>query len=181
MKYTFIGLTLLGIAFLIGLGIFVFLRPKPPEVQWSSAVSIPIDEVVEVKDGPLTFRRAVTESELDRFMPNTIYAFEGSLVRARFEYDTPALTRITHITVYDRQGRPWISANLDDSSVFIEKYRSEHDVDSSESLLDRDGDGVPDKRVDYCTLTAYERSGAISWREIKKTEGGVSNVQTDGE
>lgn len=116
--------------------------------------------------GPLMFCRVPADSELERILPNSIYVSFGGLIRARFEFGDNELTVLTSTSVMDQSGRPWIEADIKDGNFIYNQFQDDEQVDPVFSLRDRNGDGIPDIKVDWNLGQSYEAEGAFAWRRI---------------
>lgn len=121
----------------------------------------------QVPPGPLVFCESPPQDELTRIVPNAIYVAFGGRIRARFEFADESLRALREVTLSDSQGRPWIDANLEDGTLVFSRYSEESQIDPDASLIDRDGDGVPDKMVDWVRGESFERSEDIIWHSLK--------------
>lgn len=118
--------------------------------------------------GPLRFCRAPTDSELARILPNTIYVSSGGVIRARFEFGDSELTVLTTTTVMDEYGRPWIDASVNDGTFMYNQFVDDEQEDPVFSLRDRNGNGIPDIKVNWNLGQSFEAEGDLAWRRIDR-------------
>lgn len=109
------------------------------------------------------FCRGAPGSEFERIVPNAIYVASDGIIRARFEFSNASLSSLSEVTLSDAVGRPWIDANLDDGKVVYSRYSSENGGDPESSLLDEDGDGIPDVKIDWIVHKRFRRDGELLW------------------
>lgn len=124
-------------------------------------------ECVECTQDALRFCQAPRDSELARIVPHAVYvAFDGRMT-ARFEFVDERLDRLREVTISDEHGRPWIDAELATGRVIYSRYGEPHAQDPTESLIDEDGDGVPDAKVDWVLGQKFEHDG-LNWRPVPR-------------
>ncbi len=124
-------------------------------------------ECVERPPGPLHFCQALRGSELGRIVPDAVYVASHGLVRARFEFTDEGLTALREVTLCDNLGRPWIDANLQDGSFIYTRYTDDVQTDPQVSLMDKDGDGIPDMLVEWELQLSFEPDQELTWRPVR--------------
>lgn len=166
-----IALSVLGNVLFVGvliIGYYESINPDPNGRIETGELVAP--ECIQRSQGPLLLCVSPPESELTEHVPNAIYvAFEG-LHRARFEFTDESMRVLRETTLCDKYGRPWIDANLEDGTVIISRYTDAEQIDPAVSLMDRDGDGVPDRMVDWVRGEGFERVHDIAWRPLEKSD-----------
>jgi len=116
--------------------------------------------------GPLFFCEAPPGSELRRISPNVIYvAFDG-LVRTGFEFADADMIALEEVSIFDAQGRPWIAARLKDGRTIFNRYARSSDTDPVSTLIDRDGDAVPEEMVNWAHQLSFEQAREFEWRRM---------------
>lgn len=126
-----------------------------------------LDDLVPAEDVPISFFRAMAGSALDQETPNSVYLISEGRLCASFGYESPDLTGLATASLSDTRGRTWIMVDHRDKSVSVDLYLTDFES-PSESLLDRDGDGIPDTRIDWSTSIGYTRDSPIQWRELER-------------
>lgn len=116
----------------------------------------------------LYFCEAPFESELARIAPNTIYVVSDGVHRARFEFVSEDMSVLKEIAIMDDHGRPWISASLEKGSLIYNRYPDNVKTDSEVSLIDKDGDGIPDLMVNWELEASFEPEQNLTWRRIDR-------------
>lgn len=127
-------------------------------------------DCIECAPGVLKFCRPRETSELARVEPNTIYVAMDGRPRARFVFEDDKLRAITRMSAFDEHGRSWLSVNFLDRSIIFDHYPEDWISKPDMSFLDKDADGIPDKKVDWIRKEGFERVGDIVWRRIKKKD-----------
>lgn len=136
-------------------------------------------DLVRRARGPLELCEALPGSERAVTYPNAIYTASLGLIRARFEFADEQMAVLREVTIADKLGRPWIDASLDDGKVIWHRYAYEHDLESEISLMDENGDGVPDVMINWKTRETYKPEHEVSWQRV--TTSDEATLQREGE
>jgi len=136
---------------------------KPTAGEFGEDVIPLTPDLVQRAQGPLYFGEAAAHSELAEMLPNAIYVVSDRTVRARFEFVDQKMSEVSELTVFDKYGRPWINADLDEGKMIYSRYTGEYQSDVPVSLLDDDGDGIPDVMVDWNSKTSFVPLQEFSW------------------
>ncbi len=143
------------------LGYYESTRPEPGGATRAGELVAP--ECIECPGDPFRFCQAPPGSELARIIPNAIYVASADVHRVRFEFSDTQLGSLVEVTLSDAVGRPWIDANLEDGTVIYSRYSSQDQLEPEVSLLDEDGDGIPDVMMDWALQQRYQREGELLW------------------
>lgn len=140
-------------------------------------IVVPPDLVHRAR-GPLEFCEAHPGSERAVRYPNAIYAASLGLIRARFEFADEQMGVLREVTIADKLGRPWIDASLDDGKVIWHRYAGEHDLESEISLMDENGDGIPDVMINWKTRETYRPEHEVPWQRVATSDD--TTLQREG-
>lgn len=148
--------------FVVILGYYVS-EAYPPSPEEEAALVGP--DFVPCVNAPLDFVEARRESELARALPNVIYAaFDGN-IRATFEFVDGTMKTLKEVGLSDKYGRPWMTVNLDNEKLVYTRYRDEEGAVAGDvTLVDEDGDGIPDVMVNWDSQTRFKREEELKWR-----------------
>lgn len=128
-------------------------------------------DYVQGLDAPLHFVKATPESAMGSVSPHSIYVSFHGIIRARFEFADGAMDTLKEVQLSDKYGRPWINACLGDGKLYYTQYYDEKGTaDGDVTLIDEDGDGIPDVMIDWNLMARFEREQELTWRLVKKVE-----------
>ncbi len=140
---------------------------SPPSPEEEAGLLGP--DFVPCLDAPLHFVKATPESAMGSVSPHCIYVSFHGIVRARFEFADGAMDTLKEVQLTDKYGRPWINARLGDGKLHYTRYYDEKGTaDGDVTLIDEDGDGIPDVMIDWQQEARFEREQDLTWRLVKK-------------
>ena len=151
--------------FVMVLGYYVSqASPRSPEEE----VSLLGAEFIPCVNAPLHFVEAHPQSEMGRALENSVYVSFNGIIRARFEFTDGVMDTLKEVQLSDNYGRPWIRAPLETGKLFYTRYYGEKSTtDGDVTLVDEDGDGIPDVMIDWELPATFERED-IKWHLVKK-------------
>jgi len=152
--------------FVMVLGYYVSqASPRSPEEE----VSLLGTEFIPCANAPLHFVEAHPQSELRSALEHSVYASFHGIIRARFEFTDGVMDTLKEVQLYDHDGRPWIRAPLETGKLFYTRYHNEKSsTEGDVTLIDEDGDGIPDVMIDWHQEARFEREQELTWRLVKK-------------
>jgi len=127
-------------------------------------------EFVQFEEESFTFCCAYPGSDLARKLPDDLYLVRNGTTWVTLRQTEDDRRTLYEVTIADAQGRPWITANLQDGSFYYNWYRDAAARDPELSISDDDGDGIPDKMVNWCEQRGYSRTGGVQWTLLQKQE-----------
>lgn len=165
-----VSLSVLLNIFFIGVCVIVALDERTESQRAEERLWTLIEpDCVEFEPEFLKFCRPRIGSDLARRQPTAIFVAELGVPRVLFEYEDENPQTVTDIVAYDKDGRSWVSVNFQAGLVSFDHY-SDASCEPDLSFLDRDLDGIPDKKIDWELKKGFERVGEIVWRPIKKKD-----------
>jgi len=120
--------------------------------------------------GPLHFCMPSSEATRPPSLGHDIFIASEGVIRARFEFADAGMSRLREVTVSDAYGRPWVSANLEDGSMILEKYGSLEGTEPQMGLRDKDGDGMWDIMIDWEKGQSFKRASDILWARFSEED-----------
>ncbi len=151
--------------FVMVLGYYVSqASPRSPEEE----VALLGTQFIPCVNAPLHFVEAHPQSELRSALEHSVYvSFNGS-IRTRFDFTDGVMDTLKEVQLFDKYGRPWISAPLEAGKLSFTRYYDEKSTtDGDVTLVDEDRDGMPDVLIDWEIPARYERDD-IKWHLVKK-------------
>ncbi len=130
----------------------------PEEIDMGQGIKLAKDTGV-----PLAFYVAPEASELGQIVSHAIYLGLHGTIRAWVKFANEDMAVLKTISICDARGRPWMSANLDDGSLIYYRYADSTSSNHVVSLLDRDGDGIPEEMMDWEQNVKYELAREPEW------------------
>ncbi len=126
-------------------------------------------DFVPCLDAPLHFVEARPESELGSMSLHHVYLSFRGIIRANFEFVDGEMDTLKKVQVSDKYGRlDWISARLEDGKLYYTRYHGDKGAEGDVTLIDEDGDGIPDVMIDWNLRARFEREQELTWRLVKK-------------
>jgi hypothetical protein len=159
-----------NVLFVVALIMGYYIEEGDQRVDGEGVEVIVVPHLVRCPQGPLYFCGARSDSELAEVFPNTTYVASEGMVRARFEFLDERMERLTEVTLFDRYGRPWIEASLEDGTVIYSRYPTAQSVEPEVSLRDESADGIPDKMINWRLQRSFERAHETEWRALGPDE-----------
>jgi hypothetical protein len=78
------------------------------------------------------------------------------------------MSHLIAITVCDRQGRPWITAGLENKVLIYQRYEKDESTEPGVMFADDNGDGVFDRMLDWENHAGYKRVNELEWAPASK-------------
>ena len=125
-------------------------------------------DCVACQQGRLAFCKAPPESDLGSALPNSWYVASDGLHRASFAFSEDDPTTLKEVSVFDRLGRTWITANLQNGTLHYERFTADSQTIPPTGWLDKDGDGIPEIMVNWELGQSFERENRLTWRRIDR-------------
>lgn len=170
-RQVLVGLSVLLNLVFIGAMVAVILDEKAEgDTEDKQLGDIVAPDCIECAPGVLQFCSPREASELARVEPNTIYVAMNGRPRARFVFEDDKLRAITEMSAFDEHGRSWLSVSFHPGAIIFDHYPEDWISKPDMSFIDKDADGIPDKKVDWISKKGFERVGDVVWRHIKKED-----------
>ena len=116
--------------------------------------------------GPLYFAEFSPGTIPDSVLPPTIYVVMDGCILAGFEFDAQLRT-VNASQLNDDMCRSRVDLTLATGAFIYTNYGKGFEAEYS--LRDEDGDGVPDRKVDWITNESFIRSHPLEWELIRKS------------
>ena len=156
-----------NVLFVVALIMGFYFEEEDQRVDGEGVEIIVAPDLVRRPQAPLYFCEARSDSELAEIIPNATYVASEGMIRARFEFVDEEMDTLREVTLFDRYGRPWIDASLEDGKVVYSRYLDGACADPPVSLLDEDADGVPDKMIDWQSHLSFQAAQELEWVPIE--------------
>lgn len=148
--------------FVLALGYYLDNEGELDKVAKDAELVAP--DCIRRSERMLYFCEAPPDSELARLAPNVIYVASDGVHRARFEFVSGDMRHLKEIGVMDSHGRPWVNASLEDGSLIYNRYLDDIESNPEFSLIDKDRDGIPDRKVKWNPPESFEPQQRLTWR-----------------
>ena len=130
-----------------------------------------VDDFVRV-GGNMGFVRWSETSEVDEMEPNTLFAVVNGKLVGRFEFGSRSYRTLVSAGISDNAERVWINVNHSDGTYHVNCYPS-GDIyvqkDPDVTYVDTDGDGLPDRMIDWVRKTSFDAASPMIWESLKPT------------
>ena len=98
--------------------------------------------------------------------PNTLFAIVEGKIVGRFQFQSDAYKTLVSAGVNDNAQRPWINVDHSDGTHHVHCYSVEDGrtlSDPLHSFVDKDGDGLVDRKVDWINNKTYDAIAPMAW------------------
>lgn len=165
-----IALSICGnVLFVVVLILAYFVGSKADRGSAEEEAALLGPDFVPCLDAPLHFVKARPESELGSVSLHHVYLSFRGIIRANFEFVDGEMDTLKKVQVSDKYGRlDWISARLEDGKLYYTRYHGDKGAEGDVTLIDEDGDGIPDVMIDWNLRARFEREQELTWRLVKK-------------
>lgn len=116
--------------------------------------------------GPLYFAEFSPGIIPDSVLPPAIYVVTDGCILAGFDFDEERET-VKASQLYDNTCRSRVDLTLATGALIYTNYGKGFEAEYS--LRDEDGDGVPDRKVDWTTNESFIRSHPPDWELVRKS------------
>lgn len=123
------------------------------------------------EQGPLYFAEMSPEELAYSVLPRTIDVFLRGCIVASFEF-AKGVDTLSGAELYDANCRPRVDLDPATGATSYSVYDGY--TDPEYSVRDKDGDGIPDLKIDWTSNTSFRRTEPIEWHamnECKEVDG----------
>ena len=117
------------------------------------------------RQGPLYFAEPVFDELSSITLRSSICVVLHGCIVATFEFED-GLSTLTNVQVWDAQCRPRIDFDVRTGATIYSLFETHKDMDPEYSIRDEDGDGIPDRKINWATSESFKRSGPMSWENV---------------
>jgi hypothetical protein len=120
------------------------------------------------EQGPLYFAEMSSRQAAASLFGRTVFVASGGCIVAAFEFDKSG-GNVSTAQIYDAACRPRLEMDLATgatSYTVFDGYTAEYGV------RDKDGDGIPDIKIEWTSNTSFRRSEPIEWHVVNECEAG---------
>jgi len=134
------------------------------------------DEFVNVR-GNMGFVRWSRDSLMDETDPNSLFVVVNERIVGRFEFETRSYRTLVSAGIRDLAQRAWINADHAEGTYHVNCYPPgdlDPNAEPDLTYLDRDGNGLPDRKVDWGRGASFDAAGPVDWEPLNpppKEEG----------
>lgn len=114
--------------------------------------------------GPLYFCELANGNDSANLISNRIYVASESCAWAEFEFMHPSDKHPRVVAINNSACQSVLAYNLLDGSINITRFGADGQVE--ESLRDENGDGIPDRRINWRDNSSYVRTGSVTWEKV---------------
>lgn len=167
-RFALVTLSILGnllFVIVIVLAYSVGSHSEPSDCSDSAHVLFPSDMRCRTP-GPLYFAEFSPGIIPDSVLPPAIYVVLDGCILAGFEFDED-LETVKASQLYDDTCRSRVDLTLATGAFIYTNYGKGFEAEYS--LRDEDGDGVPDRKVDWTTNESFISSNALDWQLVRKS------------
>jgi hypothetical protein len=127
------------------------------------------------EQGPLYFAEMSSREAAASFFGRTVFVVSRGCTVAAFEFDKSG-GNVSTAQIYDAACRPRLELDPVSGATSYTVYDAYGDADYG--VRDKDGDGIPDWKIDWRSNTSFRRSEPIEWRAVNECEavGGEQGV-----
>jgi hypothetical protein len=119
------------------------------------------------EQGSLSFAEMSSREAAASVFGRTVFVASGGCIVAAFEFDKSG-GNVSTANIYDAACRPRLEMDVATGATSYSVY--DGSAEPEYSVRDKNGDGIPDVKIEWTSNTSFRRSEPIEWHVVNECE-----------